>query len=246
MEEIAFTVAPKAYEEWEFYSDSSSAYSYSYAPTKTARANWKIDDTGASQGIAGNVGIPSREATAEDAQEHGIPTSYSLKHWDPEEEPLFLLGSVFDANSLGKWMYDWTIFIRGSGTPKCVLAGDLWLLMIQLAGKQKMIESNLPRLENSEDIELLEDFRSSAKRLWGRLRRLLKACEEYMWRPVKQESERKMGKESGREFVDTMFRRARKLDDTEALMRGMRLWIKRYEENCEDIVKAVRPKEDRS
>ena len=246
MEEIAFTVVPKAYEEWEFYSESSSANSQSYVQIKTRGPNRKTNTMGGNQNLAGKVGTQSREATTEDAKKHGIPPGYSLKHWDPEEEPLILLGSVFDANSLGKWMYDWAAFFRGAGTPKCDLVGDLWLLMIQLAGKQKIIESNLPRLKNSEDIELLEEFCAGGKRLWDKLRRLLKACEEYMWRPVKHKSERKMGKESGREFVDTMFHRARKLDDTETLMQGMRLWIKRYEANCEDIVKAVRSREDRS
>lgn len=44
-----------------------------------------------------------------------------------------------------------------------------------------------------------------------------------MWKPVKKESELKMGKESGREFVDTMFGCDRKLDDTKCLLQAMRL-----------------------
>lgn len=35
-----------------------------------------------------------------------IPAGYSAKNWDPSEESIFLLGSVFDANSPGKWIYD--------------------------------------------------------------------------------------------------------------------------------------------
>jgi hypothetical protein len=42
----------------------------------------------------------------ETAHRAGIPAGYSHKNWDPSEEPIMLLGSVFDANSLGKWIYD--------------------------------------------------------------------------------------------------------------------------------------------
>ena len=45
-----------------------------------------------------------------------IPKNYSPKNWDPTEEPLWLLGNVFEANSLGKWIYDWTVSRRGPKT----------------------------------------------------------------------------------------------------------------------------------
>lgn len=120
---------------------------------KTLWAKRKTKTTGANQILAGKVGMPWREATAEDAKKYGIPAGYSLKRWDPEEEPLLLLGSVFDANSLGKWMYDWTAFFCGADSPECDLAGELWLLMIQLAGKQKTIESKLPCVKSSGDVD---------------------------------------------------------------------------------------------
>ena len=42
-----------------------------------------------------------------------------------DEVLVMLLGSVFDANSLGKWIYDWTVFHHGPGTPMSEFAGDL-------------------------------------------------------------------------------------------------------------------------
>ena len=63
-----------------------------------------------------------------------------------------------------------------------------------------------------------------------------------MWKPIKKNDEVKLGKESGREFVDTTFGRNRKLGDTETLVQAMRLWIKRLEANCEDILKTVKPR----
>lgn len=68
-----------------------------------------------------------------------IPARYFLGNWDPTVEPLLLLGSVFDTNSIGKWIYDWTL-----STPK-ELAGDLWLQLIQQACKAKVLRTTPAR-----------------------------------------------------------------------------------------------------
>ncbi|KAK5201816.1 hypothetical protein LTR96_011828, partial [Exophiala xenobiotica] len=83
---------------------------------------------------------PAPQASEEDAAKAGIPAGYSIKHWDPTELPIILLGSVFDANSLGQWIYDWTVFHHGASTPMADMAGELWLLLIKLAGKMKRAE----------------------------------------------------------------------------------------------------------
>ena len=229
MEEIAFTIVPKAYEEWDFYTDSSASKSIS---CKQAKRNLsKPRDP-----------LPPREATAKDARKHGIPAGYSLKHWDPEEEPIVLLGSVFDANSLGKWIYDWTVFCHGADTNPAVLASDLWLVLISLAGKMKRIERNPLRSRNFEtETNMLEDFLGSGERLWDRLKRLLKVCGRYMLKCFKEVGTEKMGKESGREFVEILFGREKELEATENLVRAMRLWIMRFDANCDDILGGAEP-----
>ncbi|KAB8416439.1 hypothetical protein FH972_024958 [Carpinus fangiana] len=177
------------------------------------------------------------EATAADAVRVGIPAGYSLKNWDPTEEPILLLGSVFDANTLGRWIYDWTVFHHGPATPMSDLAGDLWLLLIQLAGKIKRAEEALPRIRHPDDRDLVEDFLESGERLWSRFGKILKICEDYMWRSAKKESKSRtvrpvtMGPKSGCEFVDSIFGRDRQLEATEHLMTGMRLWSMRFDAN---------------
>ncbi|KAI4180543.1 MAG: hypothetical protein L6R41_007181 [Letrouitia leprolyta] len=183
---------------------------------------------------------PSREATAADAAKAGIPAGYSTKNWDPTEAPILLLGSVFDANSLGKWIYDWTVFHHGSASPMSEVAGDLWLLLIKLAGKMKRADECLPRVRAPDNQEMVEDFLESGDRLWGRFKRLLKACEEFMWKVAKREGSKgpiKMGKNSGCEFVDSIFGRDRELEKTESLMQSIRLWNMRFDANCEDILR---------
>ena len=183
---------------------------------------------------------PPREATAADAAKYHIPAGYSLKNWDPSEAPVLLLGSVFDANSLGKWIYDWTVFHHGAETPLSEVAGELWLLLIKLAHKMKRADECLPRVRCPDNQETLEDFLEGGDRLWVRFKSLLKVCEEYMWKAAKKEGAKgsvRMGKNSGTEFVDSLFGRDRKLEATESLMQSVRLWNVRFDANCEAILK---------
>lgn len=122
----------------------------------------------------------AQRATEEDAMRAGIPAGYSIKNWDPAEAPVLLLGSVFDANSLGKWIYDWTVYIHGASTPMADIAGDLWLLLIQLSGKLKRSEETLPRIRSRDSREMVEDFIESGLRLWEKLKGLIKKCEQSM------------------------------------------------------------------
>ncbi|MCJ1375630.1 hypothetical protein MMC20_006867 [Loxospora ochrophaea] len=183
---------------------------------------------------------PPPVATAADAAKHGIPAGYSIKNWDPTESPILLLGSVFDANSLGKWIYDWTVYHHGAATPMSEVAGDLWLLLIKLAGKMKRAEECLPRVRNRDSREMVGDFLESGDRLWARMKKLLKICEEFMWKVAKKEGSKgavKMGKNSGCEFVDSIFGRDRELEKTEKLMTSIRLWNMRFDANCENILR---------
>ncbi len=183
---------------------------------------------------------PPPVATAADAAKAGIPADYSIKNWDPTEAPVLLLGSVFDANSLGKWIYDWTVFHHGAATPMSDVAGDLWLLLIKLAGKMKRADECLPRIRARDNREMVEDFLESGDRLWSRFKKLLKACEEFMWKAAKKDGSKgsvKMGKNSGCEFVDSIFGRDRELEKTESLMQSIRLWNMRFDANCEDILR---------
>lgn len=184
--------------------------------------------------------LPTPVATPADAAKAGIPAGYSIKNWDPTEAPVLLLGSVFDANSLGKWIYDWTVFHHGAATPMSDVAGDLWLLLIKLAGKMKRADECLPRIRARDNREMMEDFLESGDRLWNRFKKLLKACEEFMWKAAKKSGSKgsvKMGKNSGCEFVDSIFGRDRELEKTEGLMQSIRLWNMRFDANCENILR---------
>lgn len=180
------------------------------------------------------------KATEEDAVRAGIPPGYSIKNWDPTEQPIILLGSVFDANSLGKWVYDWTVFHHGAATPMADVAGELWLLLIKLAGKVKRAKECLRRIQHPEAREVVRDFLESGERLTLRFKKVLKACEIFMWKAAKRESGKaavSMGRNAGCEFVESIFGRDRELENTEKLMNSIRLWSMRFDANCEDILR---------
>ncbi|PYI04576.1 vegetative cell wall protein gp1 [Aspergillus sclerotiicarbonarius CBS 121057] len=182
---------------------------------------------------------PPPKATEEDAARAGIPPGYSIKNWDPTEMPIILLGSVFDANSLGKWIYDWTVFHHGASTPMADVAGDLWLLLIKLAGKVKRADECVDRIKRKDAHEVVEDFLESGERLWARFKKLLKTCEQFMWKAAKREGGKtvSMGRNAGCEFVETIFGRDRELESTEKLMNSIRLWNMRFDANCEEILR---------
>ncbi|GAM88611.1 hypothetical protein ANO11243_066450 [Dothideomycetidae sp. 11243] len=184
----------------------------------------------------------AQPATEADARRAGIPAGFSFKHWDPAEEPILLLGSVFDSYSLGKWIYDWTVACHGSNTPLAEVAGDLWLLLIQLAGFIKRSEAKLRFIRHKDDKEMIEDFLDSGERLWARFSKLLKICESSMLKAAKKKSGSKkvvVGKDSGVVFIKCIFGRDHELKRTEKIMAGMNLWIVRFNANCNSILQNV-------
>ena len=122
---------------------------------------------------------------------------------------------------------------------------NAWINQAICVLKLKRAEECLKRVKYEDDYDLVEDFLAGGERLWARLKKILKICEDHMWRAAKKEAKKKgassassaMGARSGCEFVDSMFGRDRELEETEDLMHSMRLWNMRFEANCERILR---------
>lgn len=175
----------------------------------------------------------------EAAKKAGIPADYSLKNWDPRERPLILLGSVFDANSLGEWIFNWTKFVHGRNHAATKIAASLWDMLIDFAARLKRANDFSADIKKKESKEIVEEFVETADQLWAKLKALLRACEDYMWRAVKSKAGEgaQMGVPSGTEFVDALFNADKEWDRTSKLMNGMDTWCSRFQVNCEEILR---------
>jgi hypothetical protein len=147
-----------------------------------------------------------------------------------------LLGSVFDANSLGKWVYDWTVAYFTGKHPMSDLAGELWVLLIELAGKIKRAEEVVPKIRSLDNKEIVEDFIESGERLTDKLRKILKACEAPMLKSAKNPKDNQLGQSAGVVFVRTLWGRDQQLQKAENFMASVRLWNLRFDANCEEIL----------
>jgi hypothetical protein len=147
-----------------------------------------------------------------------------------------LLDSVFDANSLSKWIYDWTVYRHGPNTPISAMAGELGLLLIQLACKVNRAKGCILHIRSKDNKEMVKDFMESADRLMGRLKKILKACETPMLKAGKRHGKELSRKNAGIEFVDSIFGQDQQLVDTEKLMASIQLWNLRFDANCKDIL----------
>ncbi|KAK5189038.1 hypothetical protein LTR99_011054 [Exophiala xenobiotica] len=229
------------------YDDEDSRYGYGdrkedrcARPGSYYKHEQNVDEQSyRSRTVYSSQSAPTRQATEADTVGAGIPAGYSIKHWDQTEEPIILLGSVFDANSLGKWFYDWTAFHHGASTPMADMAGELWLLLIKLAGKIKRAEECVDRIRNPDKRETVEDFILRGRRIWNKFKHLSKDGEYPMLKVIKRNDAGKMAKEGAIELLDTIFGRHRHLEKTEQIMNRIRLWTANFDLDCEETIKTV-------
>ncbi|CAJ2508698.1 Uu.00g137240.m01.CDS01 [Anthostomella pinea] len=113
---------------------------------------------------------------------------------------------------------------------------ELWLLLIQFSGKVKRSEEMAPIVRILENRQMVKEFIESGERLMGKLRALLKKCESPMLKASKKREAAQLGKNSGIEFIVTIFGVDRGMDKTERFMQSVRLWNLRFDAACEDIL----------
>lgn len=166
-----------------------------------------------------------RQATDLDAEAYGIPPGYRMEFWDPDESPFVLLGAVFDADSLGRWIYDRTVARHGTARiPIPEVAGELWTLLIRLAGHVKRTEEWCPgRVRNVGDRDMMmRDYVGSGHRKLANLQELLEACERPMLKSAGTGGMPERDSDFEFQFVDTIFGHDRLMDRTEELMQSFR------------------------
>ncbi|KAK7731012.1 hypothetical protein SLS53_008883 [Cytospora paraplurivora] len=170
-------------------------------------------------------------ATEEDARKHGIKPGYNLEHWDPREAPFVLCGSVYDANSLGKAIFDTTVAVCGDKTdPVAKAAGELWLLLIHFAGCYKRAMEALDMVQNPLEMGKIETYIHYGFGEMKKLDKLLQECDEITRRALEEG-------ESGMELVKNLFSHSRVSELTGRSMQSLRSWQSGFDAICEPILK---------
>ena len=174
-----------------------------------------------------------RKATSRDFQVWEIPEDYSPEEWDPDETPIVVAGSIFDAYTFGKCICDWTRICFGEETPQFEVAGELWLDLVRLAARIKRAERGRNRAREDDDKEMLDEFIISGKRLWKDAEILFKDCEWYMW---EDEHETQLRDDSGEQLVEALFRPDRERDWTESLMPRLYNWLRNFKKHAQPVL----------
>ncbi|KAI3391524.1 hypothetical protein diail_7186 [Diaporthe ilicicola] len=180
----------------------------------------------------------TREPTLEDAKKHHIGPGRCLKHWDPEEEPILLLTSVFDANSLGKWVLDQTAHIYGEHDDMSDLAADFWFEHIKLGGKLKQAKGSLLKIADPSVRHRVKEFILFGDRLVNELDQKLKKCEERVLEVTGISEMPKLGRKTIVVFIDTFIGRSpaqrEAFDDFTRSMREWNIW---FDTSCASLLR---------
>lgn len=178
-----------------------------------------------------------REPTVADAKKHHIAPGRCLKHWDPDEEPILLLTSVFDANSLGKWVLDQTARIYGEHDEMTELAADFWFEHIKLGGKIKHAKSRLSQIEDSSVRQRVKEFIASGDKLVNDLGEILKKCEQRVVELTGITEIPKLGHKSVVVFIDTFIGRTpAQRDAFDDFTRSIRVWNQWFDTGCASLL----------
>lgn len=211
------------------YDDAAAAHDQQY-PQEPSRTD-----------LPANRRSNARQATSEDAAKHKIPSGYDLQNWDPDEKPIMVFGSVFDASSLGKWIHDWTVIAHGSFATETDKSSELWSSLMRTAGKLRRSARFISQsVEQGKNAEMVQDLIESGERLMERFQKFLNACEETMY-DSDEEDTGDQPEDSGMDFVYAIFSSEKHSAQTDSLMRNMRLWNRRWDENCGVLMGALEP-----
>lgn len=122
--------------------------------------------------------VTPRKATYADAAWHRIPLDYKLDRWDPAWAPIVIIGAVFDAYQLGKWIYEWCAVAcearQELSSGDLDLAHELWCLLASYAEKTRILKEGSREAQGRDEQETLEDFAGIGKRNIHRLRDLIR------------------------------------------------------------------------
>lgn len=186
--------------------NSQGQYATVVSPVhETAQHSRRPEQTSRSPPVADGVNSPSSRERSTRSQRSG-------------ETRIALLGTTFDINGLGKWIYDWAVHVAGSRSLAADVAGALWLSLIKLYGKVGMAKASATACTDPGVLGNLVHLIGMGSELQERWVTLLKKCERPMLRCDVLRKSNKLGQDAGIKFIETLFGRDKFLDDVMTLV----------------------------
>lgn len=151
------------------------------------------------------------------------------------------MGSVFDACSVGKWIFDSTVNTYDACAAEIDKSEELWLSLIQVTGRLRVSANFISQSvtfesgEQQRNVEVVKDFIESGERLMERFQELLKSCEKAIYEPDDRDNDDLLRK-AGEPFVHTIFSSEKYSAKTDSYMQQLRLWNHRWDANCGLII----------
>lgn len=162
-------------------------------------------------------------------------SKYDLKSWTPNRFPIKLVGSIFDPESFGQWVLDWSKFVFNTNTP-------IFDIVIDFTSNLQLFNKNTEQLINyrNETTKLLQDeilmeFLAAGKRIANTLSALIDSYEGVM---IKYNKDRKikLKRDSAQRFIRELFNDLEDSNKRDKLITSIRLWNFRFDANCKDLL----------
>lgn len=132
-----------------------------------------------------------------------------------------VLGRVFDADSLGKWIFDNSCVVYGRSVPLTDIAGDFWLMSLRLSAKT----SALGRASDLNMDQHMADLFRSGITVWESYTRHVRMCSEMVGTDFSADA--------GELFVKAFLEVGQYLSQTERVLHEMHQWDRSFEEAAE-------------
>jgi hypothetical protein len=180
-----------------------------------------------------------RQATRMDTERAGIPKVKFLADWDPDEEPIVLLGCAFDAYRLGCRIYCFTINKYGRTSPIGDLASKFWYQIIQLAGKIKLTTELRSKAAHGLAQSVATEVLKNGNHLWTRLQSLMKECKDWLPISTVMEPSGVFPISVQSQIIRTVFSPNRELLYTKKLMADMHGWFMQVNSNLKPFTRTA-------
>lgn len=157
---------------------------------------------------------------------YGVPRGYSVRHWDASEKPVVVGATVFDSNSFGKWIFDWSVRLFGSASRAADVAGELWLALIRLSGKVVALEAS------RSGSRAMRRIKGDAIALSDQVESMILVCEKATQRSIRRTVFSSSSEAVASQFVRQFLGSRSRMEGVVLFIRSVKRWETQFVDLC--------------